>query len=112
MGDHFKVSDMVPLGANMEPSPHSKVWVNFLPNISLGNILTIVSFAGLVIAGWNAFDKRLSIVEERQNNSAIANSEVKSDVRDIKSTLQKIDNAISVQQFQLTNIQNTQTPRK
>lgn len=111
MSEHFKVSDQVPLGANMEPSPHSKVWINYLPNISLGNILSIVSFCGLIVAGWNAFDKRLSIVEERQSVATQQITEVRKDSSDIKAALQKIDNQLEVQKFQLNQI-NVQPLRK
>lgn len=94
----------------MEPSPSSKVWINYLPNVSLGNILSILSFCGLIIAGWNAFDKRLSLVEERQSVATQQITEVRKDSAEIKATLQKIDNQLQVQQFQLNTLQPS--PRK
>lgn len=94
--DHFKVSDHMPI---TDESPDRKrVWVNFIPNIDFGHLLTMIAFAGGMVGIYNNMDKRLTIVEEQNKQLISAMTDgrqvtrdtinsVQSDVRQIKEGL-------------------------
>lgn len=93
MSEHFKVSDTMPLA-----TPEArKVWVNFVPNVDLGHILTMVSFASALAVTWNLQDRRITVAEQKQAASEAQLAEVKSVVKDIQMTLTQIQITLAVQ---------------
>jgi hypothetical protein len=113
--DHFTVSNMMPLDDSNSRSETSgrRVWLNFLPNIDLGHLLTMIGFAAALTVQWNAMDKRITIIEQQQQqiNAQYSESkadqkqtlqEVRSDIRTVKDTLQTISQTMAVAQYQLS----------
>lgn len=104
----------MPLASTERPK---KVWVNFLPNVDLGHLLTMIGFAGAMVIQWQAFDRRLTIVEEQNKMQDIAltayrtdtregSQEIKSDIKDIKASVGQIQQAMALAQYQLNQRQN------
>lgn len=109
--EHFKMSDQASLEVPTD-SRGRKVWVNFLPNIDFGHLLTMVGFAAGMALQWNAFDRRLTIAEEqlkqvsgqltesRSNNRETLN-EVKSDVKGIKEAVTQVQQSMALTAYKL-----------
>lgn len=57
--------------------------IRFNPEITLGNVLQLVSMAGALIALWTSLDKRLAAVELRQNFSV-------EERRDLKKSMETL----------------------
>lgn len=86
--DHFQVSDTMPLES--EQQPNKKVWVNFLPNIDLGHLLTMIGFGVAFAAQWNIQDRRITTIEAQQKHAEVAQADVKSDIKEIKAVVLNI----------------------
>lgn len=99
--EHFKITDTMPLST---PSA-KKVWVNFLPNIDLGHLLTMIGFGVAFFAQWNVMDQRITRAEmENQQQNAVIN-EVKGDIKEIKTVVLNIQ----LQQAAATAVRQSQT---
>lgn len=81
------------------PPPRKRV--TFDPTYNLGHVLTFAGFMITIMAGWQAMDKRLTVVEQRtvvieqrstEQEMRLKESlgELKSDVRDIKRSVDEI----------------------
>lgn len=104
----------MPLDAERQSDPTKRVWVNFLPNIDFGHLLTMIGFTGALIVQWNAMDKRITIIEEqlkvvsaqyqdaRADNKGTLN-EVRIDVKQVKESLTSIQSALAIAQYKLDN---------
>lgn len=108
--DHFMVSDVAPLEARGR-DPNKKVWVNWLPNIDLGHVLTMATFVGALIVNWNIMDRRITVIEQKLANSEVQTAEFKSDVKEIKASLGDIKSTLAVQTF-INSQQYKTTPGK
>ncbi len=86
--DHFQVSDNMPLPA--DPQQQKKVWVNFLPNIDLGHMLTMIGFGVAFFAQWNMMDQRITKAEMVNQQQEAVISEVKGDIKEIKAVVLNI----------------------
>lgn len=112
--DHFKLSDMTPLEGTKQIDPSKRVWVNFLPNIDFGHLLTMIGFTAALVVQWNAMDKRITIIEEqlkvvssqyaeaRADNRGTLN-EVRGDVKNVKESLGEIKSTLALTQYRLEN---------
>jgi Tfp pilus assembly protein PilN len=95
---HITVTDTVP-----RKTPEGrKVWVNFIPNIDLGHMLTMVSFAAGLAAMWNIQDRRITVVEQKAVSVEQQSQELKTDVKEIKAALVQIQTTLAVQTY-ITN---------
>lgn len=110
--DHFQISDLMTIPDQNQHDPNKKVWVNFLPNIDFGHLLTMIGFTGALLVQWNAMDKRITIIEEqlkvvsaqyaeaRSDNKGTLN-EVRTDVKMVKDSLNDIKSAMAITQYRL-----------
>lgn len=91
MKDHFKVSDMQSLEETMESRSQSKkVWVNFLPNIDLGHMLTMISFAVAMATTYNIQTTRITILEQNLNSQKEQVAEIKAYVKEINAQILQV----------------------
>ena len=58
----------------------------FIPEITLGNLLQLLSFAAAVVGLWVSLDKRLSAVELRENYAVEERREMKRSLATIAET--------------------------
>lgn len=81
------------------PQPDTQRRVRFDGTINLGHVLTMATFIGAGVIGWNAMDKRVTVLEEarivqqqidkRQDEDR---TEMKKTVReDMKEIIRKVD---------------------
>lgn len=95
---HFNVIDTLP-----KKTPDArKVWINFVPNVDLGHILTMIGFASALAVTWNIQDRRITLAEQKLLQAEQTNAELKIDVKEIKSTLTQIQTTLAVQSY-ITN---------
>lgn len=100
---HLAVTDTLP-----RKTPEGrKVWVNFIPNIDLGHILTMIGFAAATVTIWNVQDRRITVVEQKQEATQQQIQDMRADLKEIKTTLNQVQQAIAVQSYITSN-----TPRK
>lgn len=93
MPDHFKVTD----SAELEPMQRSKkLWVNFKPDIDLGHLIAMLTFLGGLALQWQAMDRRVTIVEQKQAVTAEQTAETKTDIKEIKAVVNKIGTDLAV----------------
>lgn len=91
--EHFKVTD----SALLDPeSKQKKIWVNFKPDIDLGHLIAAITFLGGLALQWQAVDRRITILEQRQAITAEQNAETRSDLKEIKATINKIGTDLAV----------------
>jgi len=60
--------------------------VRFIPEITLGNLLQLVSLAAAVVGLWISMDKRISAVELRENYAVEERREMKKSLATIAET--------------------------
>lgn len=84
---HFQVTDNQQLPGQ---TPVKKVWVNFLPNIDLGHVITMISFLAAIGAQWNIMDRKITIVEQRSAQQDAQVVEIKADLKEIKGAMLQI----------------------
>lgn len=97
---HFKVTDTVP----RKTPDGRKVWVNFIPNIDLGHLLTMVGFAAAMATTWNIQDRRITVIEQRQEASQKQLEDVRADLKEIKATLAQVQQILAVQAYITSNV--------
>lgn len=111
--DHFKVSDVMPLESE-KAERGKKIWLNLLPNIDLGHMLTMIGFAAALTVQWNSMDRRITIIEEQQkvlmaqygeskSDQKMTLAEVRGDVKQVKDALTEIKNFMAITQYRLEN---------
>jgi hypothetical protein len=91
--DHFKITDTMPL----ETPAAKKVWVNFVPNIDLGHLIAMLTFLGGLALQWQVMDRRITIIEQKQLVTSEQSAETRSDLKEIKSVINKIGTDLAVQ---------------
>ena len=94
MSDRFKITDT---GDLHDGSTRKKVWVNFKPDIDLGHLIATASFLGGLFLYAQSFDRRVTIIEQKQEVSASQISEIKADIKEIKATVNTIGKDLAVQ---------------
>lgn len=72
--------------------------LTFDPTINAGHILTFVSVMAVLVAGWNALDKRVVVLEEaktyqRERDNA-QDSAIAEKLVDIKDTLREVKRGV------------------
>lgn len=93
MPDHFKVTD----SQMLEPDSRSKkVWVNFKPDIDLGHLIAMATFIGGLFLQWQAMDRRVTIIEQKQSVTTEQTAETKNDIKEIKVVVNKIGTDLAV----------------
>lgn len=74
-----------------------RVWVNFKPDIDLGHVVATVSFLGALFTYAQNFDRRMTILEQKQITSDAQSAETKADIKEIKKTVTEIGTTLAVQ---------------
>lgn len=90
--EHFQVTD----SALLEPNSRKKLWVNFKPDIDLGHLIAAFTFLGGLGLQWQAVDRRITILEQRQTVTAEQNAETRADLKEIKATINTIGKDLAV----------------
>lgn len=93
MTGHFKVTD----SSQLEPESRKKVWVNLKPDIDLGHLIAMATFIGGLMLQWNAMDRRVTVIEQKQQQLESLSSEVRADLKEIKKTTGTIETNLAVQ---------------
>jgi hypothetical protein len=113
--DHFKVSDIMPL-ENTSTERGKKIWLNLLPNVDLGHLLTMIGFTAALVVQWNSMDRRITIIEEQQkvlmaqyteskSDQKATLNEVRGDVKAVKEALGDIKSVMALTQYRLEQSQ-------
>lgn len=89
---HFQITDTMSLpNASQQVSDNQKkVWVNFLPNIDLGHMLTMIGFGIAFAAQWNIQDRRITVAETAVEQQKQQITEIKGDLKEIKAVVLNI----------------------
>jgi hypothetical protein len=74
-----------------------KVWVNFKPDIDLGHVIAACTFLGGLFLYAQGFDRRLTIIEQKEEANAAQAGEMKSDLKEIKKAVNEIGTNLAVQ---------------
>lgn len=82
-----------------EDSRSKKLWVNFKPDIDMGHMLAMLTFLGGLFMQYNSFDKRVTIIEQKQAQTESQGQEVKIDIKDIKKSVGEISTQLAVQNY-------------
>lgn len=69
------------------PEPQKKI--RFDGTINLGHIITVASFVGAGAVGWNAMDKRVTVLEEARMVQRQIDQRQDDDRADIKRTVRE-----------------------
>ena len=69
-----------------EPMTPSAKRFRFIPEITLGNVLQLLSFGGAVVGLWVSLDRRLSAVELRESYAVEERREMKRSLATIAET--------------------------
>ena len=93
MPEHFQVTDSAALESGQRTK---KLWVNFKPDIDLGHLIAMLTFLGGLFLQWQAMDRRVTIVEQKQQVAAEQTQETKSDIKEIKAVVNKIGTDLAV----------------
>lgn len=88
MGEHFQLDG--------EP-PRKKVWINFKRDVDLGHLIATASFLGGLFVYAQSFDRRMTILEQKQQVQSEQAAETKSDIKDIKNKVTEIGTGLAVQ---------------
>lgn len=72
-------------------------WVNFKRDVDLGHVITLLSFLGALFVYAQGFDRRVTIVEQKQTTTDAAQAETKADIKEIKRTVSEIGTNLAVQ---------------
>lgn len=89
MSGHFQVTDNASL-MTQDGTPNKKVWINFLPNIDLGHLLTMVGFAVAMFVQWNIMDQRVTRAEMQNSQQDQSLKDIKDDIKEIKAVVLNI----------------------
>lgn len=88
MPHRFQVTDTTTMPLESHPEQQSKkVWVNFLPNIDLGHMLTMIGFGIAFAAQWNIQDRRITIAETAVQQQKVEITDIKGDLKEIKAVV-------------------------
>lgn len=90
---HLTVTDTVTPKRNTDGR---KVWVNFIPNIDLGHLLTMVGFAAAMATTWNIQDRRITITEQKLTAAEQQTAEMRLDIKEMKRTLEQVQQTLAV----------------
>lgn len=91
--EHFQVTDSALLDPNAK---QKKLWVNFKPDVDLGHLIATASFLGGLFIYAQGFDRRVTIIEQKQAQSAEQTAETKADIKEIKAVVNKIGTDLAV----------------
>jgi hypothetical protein len=71
----------------------------FDPTINLGHVLTFIGMMGVVYTGWATLDRRITVVEERQNNviesSASRAAEYREAIKEIRLDIKEVRTVVN-----------------
>ena len=73
--------------------------VRFVPEVTLGNVLQLLSLAGALVGLWFSMDKRISAVEMRENFAVEERRELKrslTTIADTQATMARTVDRISI----------------
>jgi hypothetical protein len=89
MSDHFQLD-------GDEPA-RKKVWINFKRDVDLGHLIATASFLVTLFLYAQGFDRRMTIVEQKQQAQTEQAAETKADIKDIKNKVTEIGTGLAVQ---------------
>jgi len=76
---------------------NKRVWINFKPDVDLGHLIAMCSFLGGLFVYAQSFDRRMTIIEQKQEVNTNATAETKADIKEIKNAVNKIGTDLAVQ---------------
>ena len=111
---HFELTDNMPLEP-LQPGKKSPV-LRILNTIDFGHLLTMATFIAAMAVSWNAFDRRLTIVEEQNKQLIVQLIEQRQGSRDniveVKADVKTIKEAVGQMQIQMAVTESRLTTRK